>query len=77
MVDLKPFQQKADAVSARIDALDAEIAKLRERKRALAAERAGHLAELELQTKLRTLTPDNRRRITVTAVASGTGDAVK
>lgn len=77
MPDLDKLRADAARISAAIDALDRDIRATREKKAALAAQRAAVLAELELQTKLRTLTPEHRRRITVTAVAAGTGRAVK
>lgn len=75
--DTARLQQQVDRLNAQVDALDREIARLREQKAVLAGERRAVLAELELQTKLRTLTPEHRRRVTVTAVAHGAGRAVQ
>lgn len=73
--DLPTLQAEADRLTAQIDALGREADLIRDKKRALAARRREVLSEVELQTKLRTLTPEHRGRVTLNplpAVAKAT-----
>jgi hypothetical protein len=57
---MNPDDMTVEQLDAAIDALDAEIAAIRERKRALAAARATKLAAEHLAAKTRHLKPHER-----------------
>lgn len=56
-------QMVADDLDSRITALDIQIAKLRDQKKALAEQRNAVLAEIEIMAKLGNLSDEQRQRI--------------